>query len=220
MKRLDQRGSSTALIIAFVLTLLLFFGAAGFGVWAFAGRQDYKNNVEPKITAAVEIAKKETSTTKDNEFVEKEKQPLKDYIGPQPYGSLLVKYPKTWSAYVNESSQSNTPVDGYLHPNYVPGLQSSAAFALRVQVVSDAYDQVLKQFASLVKGGKVKVTAYSAAKVPSIVGSRLDGQIVPTKQGSMVLFPLRDKTLKVWTEANQFVGDFDTNILPNLSFSP
>jgi len=208
------------LLIAFVLTLLLFFGAAGFGIWAYMGRQDYKNNVDPKIAAAVEIAKKQTATAKDNEFVEKEKQPLKDYTGPQPYGSLLVKYPKTWSAFVTESAQANNPVDGYFHPGFVPGIQSKSAFALRVQVVSTSYDQILKQFDALVKVGKVKVTPYSAPKVSGIVGARLDGQVVPTKQGSMVLIPLRDKTLKVWTEASQFTADFDTNILPNLSFSP
>jgi len=48
----------------------------------------------------------------------------------------------------------------------------------------------------------------------------LVGQIINGKKGSMVMFPLRDKTLKVWTEADQFVGDFNNSVLPNLTFVP
>jgi len=36
----------------------------------------------------------------------------------------------------------------------------------------------------------------------------------------MILLPLRDKTLKISTESQQFVGDFDNIILANLKFVP
>lgn len=214
--------SKTILITVLVVMTLLLFGAAGFGVWAYMGREDYKNNLEPKITAAVEVAKKEIASSKDNEYAEKEKIPLKRYNGPSTYGSVVVSYPKTWSAYVDESdtSSSSTPVNGYFHPNFVPGVQGATSFALRVQVLPSSYDKELKQFDPLASKGKIKVSAYSAPKVSGIVGARVDGQIATGKSGSMVLFPLRDKTLKVWTEADQFVGDFNTYVLPNLTFIP
>lgn len=211
------------MLIAFIAVVLLLLVSVGFGAWAFISRQDYKDNVETKIAAAVGIAQKQTATAKDNEFLEKEKLPLKYYKGPGTYGSVQISYPKTWSAFVTELSTSGgTPVEGYFHPNFVPSIsqQTGTGFALRVQVVSTAYDQVLRQFENNAKTGKVKITAYSASKVPGTVGARVDGEIVSGKQGSMVLFPIRDKTLKVWTEATQFVGDFDSNILPNLSFVP
>ncbi len=53
--------------------------------------------------------------SKDNEFIVREKQPLQTYTGPSAFGSISVKYPKTWSAYVDETN-SSTPVDGYFHP--------------------------------------------------------------------------------------------------------
>ena len=40
------------------------------------------------------------------------------------------------------------------------------------------------------------------------------------KQGTMIILPVRDKTLKIWTEGNEFVGDLDKIILANLSFVP
>lgn len=214
----DQRGS-TALLVALLLTIILLIGAVSFGIWAYAGRQDYKNNVQPKISAAVEEAKKQTERIKDDEFTQKEKYPLKTYNGLAAYGSPTVSYSKTWSAYVVENT-SSTPIDAYFHPNFVPTANQTNSFALRMQIVQTPYDALLKQFDAFVKQGKVKVTAYAAPKVSQVVGARLDGEIIPNKQGSMVLLPLRDKTLKVWTEASQYVPDFNNIILPNLTFNP
>ncbi len=217
MIKLNQRGS---LLIPFVLVLLLFFGATGFGIWAFASRQDYKNNVAPKIAAAVAIAQQQTSSQKDNEFAQAQKQPLKSYNGPSTYGSLVVKYPKTWSAYISTSDQGGTPVDGYFQPDFVPGTQSTTDYALRVQVLSIPYSQALQSFSAYAKSGAASISAFRAAKVPDDLGSRIEGQLTSTKHGIMILLPIRDKTLKIWTEAGQFQADFNNNILPNLTFSP
>lgn len=220
MKQRDQRGIIDAWFLAFVLMLILFLGAVGFGVWAFMGRQDYKNNVEPKIAAAVAKAEDATSTKKDQEFAEKEKQPLRTYTGPSAYGSVTISYPKTWSVYADESNRGSNPLDAYLNPAFVPGLQSDTNVALRLQVVSTPYADVARSFESQVKNGKVTVKPYAIAKVPSVTGLRVDGEIASKKSGSMVIVPLRDKTLKIWTEASQFVADFDTNVLPNVTLVP
>src|SRR5262249_10256258 len=153
--------------------VIFFLGAAGFGMWAYMSRQDYKDNSDKKVDAAVTIAKQQTASDKDKEFVEKEKYPLRHYVGPAPYGSVDIQYPKTWSAYVTESS-SGTPIVGYFHPSFVPSTQagtSSTSFALRLEVTNTSYDQVLKSFDANVKSGKVKVTPYKAPKVSSVLGS-------------------------------------------------
>ena len=220
MKKLDQRGAVDSWLIAFIVSALLAAGALGFGLWAFSGRQDYKNNVDEKISVAVADAEKVNSAKKDQEFAEKEKNPLRTYAGPATYGSLSVSYPKTWSAYVDETAKTNTPLSGYLNPGFVPGLQSSLPNALRFTVTSNDYSTVVKTFDAQVKAGKIKVSPYKADKVQSVVGVRLDGEVIQGKQGAMVIVPLRDKTLQVWTESPQFVPDFNTIILPNLVFVP
>lgn len=185
------------------------------------GMQDYKTNIQPKIDKAVAIAEENTKTAKDKEFVEKEKNPLKEYKGPAAYGTVSIHYPKTWSAFVTETNSGSTPVDGYFHPGFVPGIQSETDFALRVKVVSQQYADVMKQFESKAKAGKVKVSPYTAPKLGSaVVGSRVDGEINTGQQDSMVLFPLRDKTIEISTESNQFLGDFNSIILANLTFVP
>ena len=102
----------------------------------------------------------------------------------------------------------------------MPGLQSDLPVALRFTVSGTNYSSIVKTFDSQVKAGKVKVTPYKADKVPNVIGVRLDGEITKDKQGSMIIVPLRDKTLQVWTESPQFVPDFNTIILPNLVFVP
>ena len=207
-------------LILFIVTFLLFLGAAGFGVWAFAGRQDYKNNTDQKVAAAVKIAQEETSAANEAEFAEQEKNPLQPYTGPAALGSASIEYPKTWSAYVEESGNGSTPLDGYFHPDFVPSTRSDVGFAIRIQVVESDYAAELKKFESNAKNGKVKVSPYTAPNVEDTVGARVDGEIITGKKGSMVLLPVRDKTLKVWTEADQFQKDFNEIILASLRFTP
>lgn len=208
------------LIIPFILTLVFLLAAMGFGVWAFGSRSDYKNNSDQKAAKAVAAAEAKLSDAKEKEFAEREKSPYKEYKGPATFGSVDIQYPKTWGAFVTESDNAATPIDGYLHPNFVPGLQSGTAFALHFQVINTSYDQILKQFENDTKSGKVKVSPTSVPKVSGVAGVRIEGEVERGKQGALVLFPLRDKTLKITTEAQQFVPDFNNIILANLTFVP
>jgi hypothetical protein len=221
MKRINQRGLVDTWLIAFLLTFLLLIGAGIFGFWAFGERNDYKDNVDAKIADAVAVAQKENSDKKDAEFREKEKEPYRTYVGPAAYASVAITYPKTWSAYVDESARGGgNVVDGYFNPSTVPGVQSGNNFAIRVQISGASYNQELNNMAQFIKAGKIKVIPYRPAKVPTVTGVRVDGEIFTGKQGSMIILPVRDKTLKIWTEATQFVGDLDKIILENLTFVP
>ena len=216
----DERGMMNTLLIPFILTLVLLIGALGFGVWAFLQRQDYKNNTEQKIQTATSIAVKEAETKKDNDFIEREKQPLKDYRSPSQLGSIIIKYPKSWSSYIDENGSSSTGLDGYFNPNVVPGIKTDSVYALRVEVVSRAFSDEVRSFDSLIKQGKAKSQAYEPVNVKGVVGMRIDGEIASKQQGIMILLPLRDRTIKIYTESDQFFNDFNNNILPNFSFTP
>lgn len=210
-------------------SVFLFLGLAGaviFAVWAYNSRQDYKTNVDQKISVAVGAAKQQESTIKDKQFVEKEKLPLKTYISSDINGLITIKYPKTWSAYVVDSGTSSSgtsgnPLDGYFHPKVVPDVNNSANnFALRVQLSTQTYNSVLQQYQAQVVNKQVTVRPYKFKNVPSVVGAKVTGQIQQNKNGTLIVMPLRDKTLELWTESNQFQKDFEKNILPNFKFSP
>ncbi|MEJ0073756.1 MAG: hypothetical protein WDN27_06870 [Candidatus Saccharibacteria bacterium] len=217
----DQRGVNV-LLLPLVLLLVLFLGAVGFSVWAYGSQQDYKNNTDAKIATAVAADKQSVQAADAKQYAEAAKSPLKSYTGPDAYGSVKVEYPKTWSAYVDTSS-SSTPLDAYFHEDYVPSTQSKLTYNLRVQVDTQSYDNVLSQYASKVKNGTVTATPYSLPNVTGVTGTMLAGNIFNSSQsgaGTIVLLPLRANTLEIWTESNDYLSDFNTYILPNLTFSP
>lgn len=216
----NQRGSINVLLIPLILVTILALGASGFGLWAFSDRQVYKNDTDKIVATQVEIAKKEVATTKDNEFAEREKQPLKTYQGPSSFGSLIIKYPKTWSGFVNDDGKSGSPIDGYFHPTTVPGFASGTAYALRAQVLEKSFSDVVRSYDSKVKNGKMRSSAYSNKNIPGIVGVRVEGEVSSKQQAIIILMPLRDKTVLLMTQSDQFYKDFEDNILPNFSFTP
>ena len=221
MNKHNQRGSVNSLLLPCIVITLLFFSSAGFGVWAFAGRQDYKDNTDAKIASAVTVAQQAESTVKDRQFAEIEKQPLRTYTGPQAFGSLLVKYPKTWSAYVDDTGTGNAQIDAYFNPGTVPALTAqNSLFALRVQVIAQSYSSTVDSIRESQQGTGAVVTPFALAKVPNIIGVRVDGNFKEQKNGSLIILPLRDKTIEISTESSDFLADFNKNILPNFSFSP
>lgn len=218
-------GSSTKWVIAIVLLVTLLAGALGFGFWAFAERQDYKDNVDEKIAVAVKVAEEETTAANNKKFAEELKSPLKTYTGPESYGSIKVTYPKTWSGYINNGNRGDAVVDMYFHPNVVPaadrsGDQGQAPVALHVQVVDEPYSQVAEERKGSVEAGELSATPYTLAKVPKVVGMKFTGKLSDEINGTEVILPLRDKTIIITTQTDTFLNDFNTHILPNLTFVP
>ena len=222
-KRLGEQGSVNVLLVPVILLSIFFVAAAAFGVWAYSSRQDYKDNTEAKVNAAVQANTTAVQTADTKQFAEESKNPLKAFTGPDDYGSVKVQYPKTWSAYVDTTASSSTPLDAYFHADYVPAVDSKQTYNLRVQVSAQSYDTVLQRYNSLIKNGRVTAVPYTLPKVKSVTGTMLTGQVVPNVQtvsGTMVLLPLRSTTLEIWTESPSYLSDFTTYILPNLTFAP
>jgi len=210
-------------LIPLVLAGVVLIAAIVFGSWAFSSREDFRLNVEKKIGTAVKAAKLDEDIAKDKEHAEADKQPFKTYEGAEQYGGIQVMFPKTWSGYVADTGSTSQPLDGYFHPGVVPNVADTAsAFALRVQVVNQSYASIINSMNSSVTTKTVTAAPFAFAKVPSVVGVRFDGAIISgrTITGSMVIVPIRDKTLEVWTESPIYMADFNTYILPNIIFSP
>lgn len=219
-----HRSHKTLIII--VLCILLV-AALAFGVWSFSGRQDYKNNSDKKSATAVSAAQKALAAQLQAQYDQQSKQPYKLFTGSPTYGSISFNYPKTWSAYV-DATQSNEPINGYFYPDVVPGVQSNTAFALRVELVSTDYSQILQQFSNLITQGQLSAKAYVPPSLQGVAnvtpGTYLSGQInnnsSQPQNGSMVVIKVRDKTLEIYTESTSYANDFNNIILSSLKFAP
>lgn len=199
-------------------TLLLF--SLIFALWAFLGMNDYKNNSDKKADVAVEKALADQKKKLDAESEEKEKSPFQPFKAGVEFGSLAMTYPKSWGMYVDTKvSGATSSIDGYAHPGYVPSMNSDTAFALRFQVSTREYSSELKVFDGGVKSGAVKVSPYRPEQVNTVLGSRIEGQVSSKRTGVMYLLPLRDKTIKIWTESTAYNADLD-KVMKSLTFVP
>lgn len=215
-----------ALLLNIILVLALI-GAGAFAWSLYQQNQDYKTKFDAKVQEEVAKAKAAQQTELNQKFAEREKSPNKTFKGSATYGSIQFKYPKTWSAYVDQSS-SNSPINGYFFPDVVPSTtrstQSPTAFALRLELLDTDYDQVVKQFDSLITQGNLKASAYVPPQMKGKhdvqTGIKFDGQIEQNLNGSMVIIKVRDKTLKIYTESNKYLDDFNNTVLKTLTFSP
>lgn len=219
--QLPKDPKPVGLIVGLIIAVLLFIAAAVFGLWAFTQMQDYKNNSDKKAAVAVATANEAQKKDLEAQFAEQEKSPNKTYTSPAQYGSVALVYPKTWSAYAVESDNSSQPVDVYFYPNFVPNVAGKNNYYLRMQELSASYESTLKTYQDKAKQGTVTISTFTPALVKNATpGVIISGQLETDKKGTLVILPVRDKTLKIWTESDAAAGDFTNTVLKNLTYSP
>jgi hypothetical protein len=202
----QEAGSLQTWMIVSVAMIVVSMLLAIFGVWAFMNYQEQKNDVDSKIANAVSIAKKEQVDEDEAKFLEREKEPNRQFNGPSDYGGVTFDYPKTWSVFVYKDAASGGTYEAYLNPSVVWPISSAQQFAARVVIEERDYDRVLATYDSLVKKGDLKSTSIT---VGGVSGAKLEGNFTKDIRGAAVLFKIRDKTLTVRTDANTFMADFD-----------
>lgn len=213
LQKLDQRGIMNPLTIPLILAMLIVIGLSVTAVMYYTKYIEQRDANKPIIAAAVAEAEASQKEQLEKEFTEREKVPTKNYTSPQQLGSVKLSFPKTWSSYV-ENARSGT-LEFYAHPNFVPA--DGVNYALRMSIESVAFSDAVKDYDSQVEEGVLRAAAVRAS---GTTGTRLDGFLEDEKEGSMVIFPLRDKTLRVWTESSEFTPDFNEIILKALTFVP
>jgi hypothetical protein len=166
----------------------------------------------------VATAKKEQADSDEAKFAEREKEPNREFAGPDDYGRVTFKYPKTWSVYVaTDATTGGGKYTAYLNPIVVPAVTGSTAqqYALRVTIEQTAYDKEIATYKALIQKGDLKSQPVSANGHD---GTRLDGTFSKNIRGAAVLFKIRDKTVTIQTDADTFKPDFE-NIIKTIDFN-
>jgi hypothetical protein len=171
--------------------------------------------VEGRVNLAVAQAKKDQGDADEVKFAEREKEPNRQYVGPDDFGRLTFDYPKTWSAYVDKDGAKDGTYNAYLNPIIVPPVSPTQQFSLRIVIEPKDYDQVVKSYEALVKKGDLRTSATSAN---GNNGTRLDGNFSKDIRGSAVIYKIRDKTVTIQTDADTFKPDFE-NLIKTINFN-
>lgn len=209
IRNTHENGSAKAWMIATIGLIVLVVGVSVLAAWLFMNYSDQKNNVDSKVDTAVAIAKKDQSDTDETKFAQREKEPNRQFVGPDDYGRVTFNYPKTWSVYVAKDASAGGSYEAYLNPQTVPLVSPTQQFSLRVTIQQEDYAKVLTTYDPLIKKGDLKSSSVSA---DGNGGTRLDGAFTKDIRGSAVIFKIRDKTLTVRTDATTFTADFNALI--------
>lgn len=216
-RRLNTRGAINGQLVAIIGLLLLVVALSGVSAWLYVQYDEQKTNVDSKIALAKAAATKEQADKDALQFEAAEKEPNREFAGPDDYGHVTFKYPKTWSVYVDsDTSTGANKFEAYLNPIVVPPINTQPAlFALRVTIENIPYDRALDTYRSGIKKGDLTSTPISTNGHD---GTRLDGAFNKNLRGSAVLFKIRDKTLTIQTDADTFKPDFE-NIIETIDFN-
>lgn len=207
--KVNQGGQANAWMIATICLIIVTSAAGGLAIWSFMTYNDQKTNINATVETAVSKAKKDQADIDEAKFLERDKEPNRQFVGPDDYGRVTFNYPKTWSVYVDKDASDGGDYEAYLNPVTVPTVSSLQQFALRVMIEQRDYDKVVDDYSSYVKSGDLKSSSVTA---DGNTGTRLDGKFSSDIRGSLVLFKIRDKTLTIRTDAATFKTDFDALI--------
>ncbi|HUC96343.1 MAG TPA: hypothetical protein VMR16_01625 [Candidatus Saccharimonadales bacterium] len=207
-----QNGSAKSWMIATIGLIVLSAGVTVFAVWSYVNYNDQKTNVDTKIETAVTVAKKIQADKDEVKFIQSEKEPNRQFVGPDDYGRVTFNYPKYWSVYVNKDASQGGTYEAYLNPKTVPPISAAQQFAIRVLIEQKDYAQAITSYDALVKKGDNGGLKSSSVKEDGVNGTRLDGNFTKDIRGSAVIFKIRDKTLTIRTDANTFTADFNALI--------
>ncbi len=219
MTNLRQRESGTinASIFAIIALIILVIAFGSFGIWSYLNYVEQKKDVDGKIADAEEKAKLLQSTADEEKFAKREKEPLRQFVGPADYGRLTFDYPKTWSAYqaTDVSKGGGITYEAYLNPILVPPTYETNKIALRVKIEQKTYDQVLASYDKQIQKGELKTSIYNDGVH---TGTTMIGNFTKDTISTTVFLKMRDRTLTLRTDGDVFKDDFAA-ILKTVKFN-
>lgn len=203
-----------------VLTLVFGFLTLVFlalFVWALMGKNNAEQAVEERISQAVSEAREDQKQLDAAAEQKRRESNTRTFSAGSIFGNLQVDIPKPWSLYVEKDASGKLQLDAYAHPNAVTvSDDEDAPFALRFTFEDTLYQDEIASLNRTVEQGDLSARAVTVAGAK---GTRFKGEIDRNTTGHMVVLPVRDKTVKLWTEGSAFTDQFNT-ILNNVSLNP
>jgi hypothetical protein len=208
----SSRPHHTARRVAILASFLLIV-CIGLLIWTYSQYLSYKNDIQPKIDAAVAVAVQTKQDELERSF-QLERERLKStYRTNDTIANVSFQYPRDWSQYLVEKESGRVQIDASFHPGVV---QDEKIYALRLQVHQRSYDDVLGEYQKKIEKGEVRAQPI---KNSNTSGIRLDGQYERDREGSLIIFPIRDKTLVLMSESTAYARVYN-EIIKTLSFTP
>jgi hypothetical protein len=193
----------------FILIAILALGAAGFGVMAmvyFNKASVATKTLETQKAAAVDKAKIAQKKADDEANTIANESPFRSYVAPVEFGSFEIKFPKNWSASIDQE-KNGTQINLIINPDFVRRTNGTDELvATKVTLIERPQDQYMSTFSSLVKSGTLKQADITVS------GQRafdLTGRFSDKRTSRLVIVPVRDKVLVFTNENSKYGNEFN-----------
>ena len=206
-----KKTKRTLIIVGVVLALVII--ATGFlGYRAYQGT----TALNEKYSTGYNAGKADQGKADDAKIQEINRNPFRSFTAPKELGAFVVSFPRNWSLAVTKTT--GEACSGYWQPDFVD--TDSSAYALRISVTDDSYDSSLAKLRASVKSSKNKLTE-STVEVSGVDGAKFSGLIdKKTTNGTVIILPLRDKTMVIQTDDNAKYGKDYDDIVTKLKINP
>ncbi len=202
-------------MLALIITTLLSVGLLIVTIILAAQLHEANANVEGKIREAEALAVNTTTTRLEANFAKREKANYRQFTSPSDYGELSFEYSKTWSLYIAQDASRGGDYEAYFHPVEVRAISNANAYALRVRILNQPFDTVASSYDSLIKDGKVTL---SVQEINGETANIYTGTISNDFYAKVALIKIRDKTVVLRTDSQDFFEDFD-RILSTIKYN-
>ncbi len=201
-------------VVGLALLLLITLILAATWLSKYHSAKTVSDAAKAEITAAARV---DQIKLDDAKFAEMSKSPYRSYVAPTTLADLKVSFPKSWNLYTVEDSENDLQLDLYWNENAVASPDNfKGDYALRLQLSKTSYADTVSALKSQAADGSLKVRTI---KISGLSGTQYVGKINADKTGIMVILPIRDKSLSIWTEGSGAASDF-VKILGRLRVNP
>ena len=217
MKPVRNRGAVNILLVAAVSMTVITLALSGLSIYFISQYNRAKTTVDQQRSEAAAQAREEQKRADEAEFAQRQKEPYRSYSVPSVLGALSISYPRNWNLFAEERAGSGVQLNLFWNPELVQSEDTySGTYALRAILERVVYTEAIAKRASAVEKGELTAEPVT---VSGINGTRYRGRVAENHTGILVILPVRDKSLSIWTESLDYANDFGA-IVDRLSVSP
>jgi hypothetical protein len=205
--RYTSRSGSSPLMI--ILIGLLGIGTVAFAAMTFvfySRAQLVSKDVSGQKAAAAAVARADQKKADDAAYIIANESPYRSYVAPTEFGSFEIKFPKSWSASVDQE-KSGTQVKLTLNPDFIRRTNSVDELAGAVVTLKEQdQNTFLSPYTPMVKRGTLKQAdmTISGQKAYSLTGAFTDKRTT-----RLVVVPVRDKVIVFTNENGKYADEFN-----------
>ncbi len=214
---MNSRGIVNVLLVTAIFMTFTTLALGGTSIYFISEYNKAKTTVDQQKADAAAAAREEQKQADEAEFVQRQKEPNRNYSAPLVLGALNISYPRNWNLYAEEKPEAGLQLNLFWNPDLVQSENTyDGTYALRAILEKTVYNLAVAKRQSAVEKGELTAEPIT---VSGINGTRYRGRVAENHTGILVILPIRDKTLSIWTESIDYTNDFNT-IIERLAVSP